>query len=270
MEDTKGQCFVMQPFDRDRYDRLYEQIFDPAIRSANLIPYRVDNDPGASVPIETIEQQITNSVACFAEISEDNPNVWFELGYAIARDKPLCLVCSTSRTKFPFDVQHRKIITYPAHALPKDYDGLKDAIKERLVAVVSKEQLRRENAEVANTLAVIPETLGLNAHELTALILIFEEHYSNGISPWSLLQEMQRSGYIKAAANIAVSGLIRKNFVVQKRVEIDYDQNTSENFFVTNHGEDWLLRNQNELNLRRRRAKSEETEVEITDDDIPF
>jgi len=115
----------MQPFDRARYDSLYQQVFMPAIRDANLEPYRVDNDPGASIPIQTIEEEITKSMACFGEISEDNPNVWFELGYALAREKPLCLVCSDTRTKFPFDVQHRKIITYPLQRLPRN--SLKNA-----------------------------------------------------------------------------------------------------------------------------------------------
>ena len=87
MDDLKGQCFVMQPFDRGRYDRLYEQVFAPAIDDANLKPYRVDNDPGASIPIDTIEQEIEKSLVCFGEISEDNPNVWFELGYALALEK---------------------------------------------------------------------------------------------------------------------------------------------------------------------------------------
>jgi hypothetical protein len=138
MEDFKGQRFVMQPFDHARYDSLYEQVFDPAIRAAHLKPYRVDNDPGASIPIETIEAEIAKSLACFGEISEDNPNVWFELGFALAREKPLCLVCSDTRTKFPFDVQHRKIITYPKQSLPKDYEELKQAITTRLDAVSRK------------------------------------------------------------------------------------------------------------------------------------
>src|SRR5579863_626420 len=180
MDDYKGQCFVMQPFDRARYDSLYEQVFDPAIRNARLKPYRVDNDPGASIPVETIEEEITKSVACFGEISEDNPNVWFELGYAIAREKPLCLVCADTRLKFPFDIQHRKIITYPKQPLPKDYDDLKKAITERLVAVVEKQESRRQNAETASALSVVPETGGLAPHELLALTLIYEDHYSGG------------------------------------------------------------------------------------------
>jgi hypothetical protein len=43
----------------------------------------VDRDPSASVPIENIEGGIQGSVACFADVTIDNPNVWFELGYAM-------------------------------------------------------------------------------------------------------------------------------------------------------------------------------------------
>jgi hypothetical protein len=271
MNDSRGQCFVMQPFDGGMYDRLYDEVFAPAIRDADLVPYRVDSDPGASIPIQTIEQQITDSVACFGEISEDNPNVWFELGYAIAREKPLCLVCSTSRTKFPFDVQHRKIIKYPTQRTPKDFEELKREITSRLVAVISKDQDRRQNAEAASTLSVVPETSGLAPHELLALTFVFQEHFDDGISPWSLAQEMQKGGYVKAAANLAITGLIRKSFVEQKEVTIDDLDNPpyiANNFFVTDTGQEWLIRNQHKLNLKLRSA--EEPGGGLTDDDIRF
>ena len=146
----------------------------------------------------------------FAEISEDNPNVWFELGYALAREKPLCLVCSATRTKFPFDVQHRKIIPYPTQPLPKDYEELRRAVTERLIAVVAKEESRLQNAQTASSLSVAPETNGLAPHELLALILIFEEHFSDGTPALTLAEMMKKSGYTKPATNLAVTGLIRK------------------------------------------------------------
>jgi hypothetical protein len=280
MSEFKGQCFVMQPFDHARYDSLYEQVFDPAIRDAGLKPYRVDNDPGASIPIETIEEEIAKSLACFAEISEDNPNVWFELGFALAREKPLCLVCSATRTKFPFDVQHRKIIPYPTQPLPKDYENLKQAITDRLIAVVTKEESRRQNAETASTLSVVPETGGLAPHELLALTLIFEDHFSQGTSPWSLAEIMKKGGYIKSATNLAVTGLMRKKLVMQS--SIDFDDHSENRFFATEQGENWLIRNQHKLNLRlpsTADSKPDKVEhnqddyaqsVEISDDDIPF
>lgn len=79
-----GSCFVMQPFDGSTFDRRYEEVFKPAIEAAKLEPYRVDQDPKASVPIDEIERGIREAQVCLAEITHDNPNVWFELGYAIA------------------------------------------------------------------------------------------------------------------------------------------------------------------------------------------
>jgi hypothetical protein len=271
MDDFKGQCFVMQPFDHARYDSLYEQVFDPAIRDAKLKPYRVDNDPGASIPIETIEEEISKSLACFGEISEDNPNVWFELGYAIAREKPLCLVCAETRAKFPFDIQHRKIITYPKQPLPKDYEALRKAITDRLVAAVEKDESRRQNAETASALSVVPETSGLAPHELLALTLIYEDHYSGGTTRYSLPDSMLKGGYVKTASNLAITGLVRKRLVLQREVsgEDGYGNPYEDTrFFVTDRGEDWLMNNQHRLNLRLPSAQDSTTG--ISDQDIPF
>src|SRR5437763_1129910 len=101
-------CFVIQPFDNDRFDKRYEDIFAPAIEAAGLEPYRVDRDPSATIPIEQIEEGIRRADACLADISTNNPNVWFELGFAIASGKPVILVCEHQPDRrFPFDVQHR-------------------------------------------------------------------------------------------------------------------------------------------------------------------
>jgi hypothetical protein len=70
------------------------------------------------------ERGIQDARLCFADITEDNPNVWFELGYAIACKKEVVLVCSKERTtKFPFDMQHRTIIHYGTGS-PSDFESL--------------------------------------------------------------------------------------------------------------------------------------------------
>ena len=66
-----------------------------------------------SIPIDEIQTGIKNSDVCLAEITTDNPNVWFELGFEIDSFKEVVLVCSSERkTRFPFDVQHRNITRY--------------------------------------------------------------------------------------------------------------------------------------------------------------
>ena len=55
-----------------------------ALEDAGLEPYRVDQDPSTEKIIETIEDQIRKATLCLADITTDNPNVWYELGYAFA------------------------------------------------------------------------------------------------------------------------------------------------------------------------------------------
>ncbi|MGH9713182.1 MAG: hypothetical protein ACRD5M_07780 [Candidatus Acidiferrales bacterium] len=254
------ECFVIQKFDRGHYDKLYDEIFDPAIRKADLLPYRVDRDPSASIPIETIEQKISESSACLAEISEDNPNVWFELGFAIACEKPLCLVCAATREKFPFDVQHRQIIRYPIHPLPTDYESLKGSITARLVAAISKGESLRKNVDAAKTLSLAPSSDGLRPHELLALTIIFQYHYEDGVTIWILTKDMEKGGYTKPAAALALTGLKRKSFV-ETRETFDGNGNRFDSWFVTELGEEWLVNNQHKLNLGL---------PPVQDEDIPF
>ena len=60
------KCFIIQPFDKDKFDRRFEDIFKPAINKANLEPYRIDQDLSVRVPIDEIEKGIKDSSLCFA------------------------------------------------------------------------------------------------------------------------------------------------------------------------------------------------------------
>jgi hypothetical protein len=53
---TMPTCFVIQPFDRNKYDKRFEDVYSPAILDAGLEPYRVDKDPSVDVPIDAIEE----------------------------------------------------------------------------------------------------------------------------------------------------------------------------------------------------------------------
>jgi hypothetical protein len=127
-----GTCFVIQPFDANS-SRRYDDVFQLAIRNAGLQPYRVDRDPQVSIPSLGIEAGIRGAAACLADITTDNPNVWFEIGFASALGKPLVLVSDKSRLRFPFDVQHRAIVTYDTMA-SSEYEQAREAITGRLIS----------------------------------------------------------------------------------------------------------------------------------------
>ena len=126
-------CFVIQPFDEVN-DSRYDEVYKLALEEAGVEPYRVDRDPSVTVVIDAIEAQIRESDICLADITTDNPNVWYELGFAFAVGRPVVMTCAEARVeKLPFDVQHRVVIKYST-ASPSDFKKLRAEIVKRVVA----------------------------------------------------------------------------------------------------------------------------------------
>src|SRR5258708_18321607 len=159
-------CFVIQPFDGGPFDKRYDDTVVPAIEEAGLEAYRVDRDPSAIIPIDEIEAGIRKADVCLADISRPNPNVWFELGYAIAAGKPVILVwLYAPDRRFPFDIQHRAVIVYRTES-PRDFEELKQEITTRLEAILLKE----DRLEQLSESSVVAEVEGLSQMEIVALV----------------------------------------------------------------------------------------------------
>lgn len=238
------RCFVIQPFDKGRFDKRYEDTFRPAIIAAGLEPYRVDEDPASVVPIEDIEEGIRHSDACFAEITTDNPNVWFELGFAIAANKLVVMACADDRLRFPFDVQHRSIIKYRTESA-RDFAELAAQITRRFKAGLEAQ------AQVQAVQALSPETTveGLKPHELAALMAVASLGMDRDpVSTYDLRQQMARSGYAEVACAIAIRALEKKHYIERMT---KYENSTAETpaFLPTDAGLDWLDANHDKLPL---------------------
>jgi hypothetical protein len=262
-------CFVIQPFDYGgKFDKRYRDVFEPAIRNAGLEPYRVDTDPAVSLPIEDVQNGIKRATVCLADITLDNPNVWFELGYALAGDKEMCLVCSEERKgKYPFDVQHRAIIHYKVES-KADFEFLQQKITERLNAIVEKS----ETLAIIEARSPIKEREGLLQHEVMVLVSIAENRDGpgSGVSHWTLKEELERLGYNNLALNIGLEGLLEKEMISCSEEE-DYNHNLYRVYFITDDGMKWVRGNYERLNLKYIPKKNQQRKKGFElDDDIPF
>jgi hypothetical protein len=103
-------CFVIMPFG-EPFDSYYREIFVPAITKVGLKPIRADeiNKPG--VIVNQIWKGINEADVCIAEISEQNPNVMYELGLAHSIGKPVVQVVQKIED-LPFDLQSLRHIVY--------------------------------------------------------------------------------------------------------------------------------------------------------------
>ena len=260
-----GTCFVIQPFDGDAYDKRYRDVIKPAIEAAGLEPYRVDEDPAVSIPIDEIERGIREASACVAEITTDNPNVWFELGFAIAGRKPVVLICAESRNQFPFDVQHRSIIDYKTDST-QDFMALGKKITERLRAVLKKEEA------LGQVLSPMADTEGLSQHEMVALVSVAEnlDSPSASVGAFEIRQDMERAGFKRVAVFVALAGLIRKRLVVDEE-DSDINGNGFMIYRLTDEGSSWLINNQDKLRLwEKPKPMADPGPPPYPDDDIPF
>jgi hypothetical protein len=246
-ETPSGRCCVFQPFDKGPHDKRYEETVAPAIVSAGLEPYRVDRDDGAVIPIDTLHDEIRSAAICFADISTRNPNVMYELGYAIASGKEVIIICAANQAeRFPFDIQHRGIITYTLDSV-SDFEQLKAAITNKIRALLKRRATTQQIAEISP----VKSTHGLQPNEITALALIMANVDSSAdfVRPDVIKGDMDRAGYTRLATQLAVRRLARLRFI-----EITDDTGFNGNPLVTYRmleaGENWLLENQDKLELK--------------------
>ena len=243
-----NKCFVIQPFDKGRFDKRYEDVFVPAICDAGLDPYRVDRDPGVTIPIEDIQAGIESCEACLAEISTDNPNVWFELGYAIASQREVVLTCSGERNShFPFDVQHRSVIKYSTES-PRDFEQLRSQIATRLKAVLQKKAQLGQIAQVSS----VVKLEGLEQYEIAALVAVAQQidDPQAVVSAFRVRQDMENAGFTKIAAILGLKGLLVKDMLTS-HVITDETGEPYAVYGVTDKGMSWLFANQATLTLKQ-------------------
>lgn len=241
-----NQCFVIQPFDNGgKYDKRYNDTFQTAITEAGYTPYRVDKDPAVEIPIEDIDSNIMSSTAVLADITEDNPNVWFEVGLAIAYKKKLILICSKERkTKYPFDIQHRSIISYDVDS-PSDYEKLKQRIKDKL------EEFAKQ---ITSVISRSEDSLMLSENKLSQESMLLLGTIGNSaagpfekVRSYFLVQEFNKAGYTQLAFNFAAKDLLDLKYIDS----VSYSNNGDEDIYysITPEGFDWMKKNKSRFNI---------------------
>jgi nucleoside 2-deoxyribosyltransferase len=128
-ESTSTLCFVMIPF-AERYDRVYRELIAPAIADTGLTAVRADEISAQGFIMEQIRAAIQQSRLCIADVSDRNPNVLYELGFAQAANKPVVIIAN-ELTGLPFDIAGMRIIRYGGD-VSADRAALRAAIAAQL------------------------------------------------------------------------------------------------------------------------------------------
>ncbi|MBR7778932.1 hypothetical protein [Undibacterium rugosum] len=261
-------CFVIQSFDGGKFDQRYKETIRPALLRAEVEPQRADEILGLNPVIEKIESAIKAASICIAEVSEDNPNVWLELGYALALGRPTVILCEKAvRSKLPFDVQHRPIILYRT-----DSRSGYEELEENIVKWVKNELITEQRIAFAPTLR--PESEGvsdLEAYDVAILSTAFAfwPTSAGSISYWELEKKLKRDHFTELGIALGIANLLDRSFLVERQLleeSINGDYYVK-HYQITPDGIAWLRSHKELLTVKTEEPKVGTKEL---DDEIPF
>ncbi len=126
---------VMMPFrDPPSIDPVYQAISNGA-RAVGMKCQRVDEGKTPTDITDDIRRLIARCRLVVADLTDLNPNVMYEIGYAEGLGKPVVRVRKDDASGLPFDISHVRVITYR-----RDGSGLKDLssqVSETISATLS-------------------------------------------------------------------------------------------------------------------------------------
>lgn len=257
----KPICFVIQPFDKGN-DKRFKDTIKPAIEAAGLRPYRVDKDPATQVPIESIEKHIRDARVCLADITTDNPNVWYEVGFAVASGKHVLLICENRRERFPFDIRHRNVLRYDTSS-KTDFDELGRGITERCKALPGPQPTATVDGPKRDQPDLSPLT---DTEELVLRAIAVRSTPGEWTPVYGLRDDFAVSHLEDGALNISLSGLSDRQHVVIKS-RLTRTGGTLPAVLITDAGWSWLRQNPQ---ARRNQPDQMESAADDEDDPVPF
>ena len=107
-----GKAFIVMEYSLP-YNELYEEVIKPVCINHKFEPIREDESSSTGFILSDIFKQINEAKFIIAEITPSNPNVYFEIGYAVAINKPIIFVADKDNEKsLPFDISGFRVLFY--------------------------------------------------------------------------------------------------------------------------------------------------------------
>lgn len=107
----KPKAFIVMQF-TEEYNYLYTEVIKPVVEEYGFECERADEAHTTNPILQDIIQSIRQCSVIIADITPNNPNVFYEVGYAHATNKPTILLCDRKRDKLPFDISGFRTLFY--------------------------------------------------------------------------------------------------------------------------------------------------------------
>ncbi|RPJ74608.1 MAG: hypothetical protein EHM20_10325 [Alphaproteobacteria bacterium] len=110
IERVKPKAFVVMQFS-SRYNDVYFEVIKNVCEKEEIGVLRIDEESGPGLIIQDIIRSIYESKFIIADISPVNANIFYEVGFAHALNKPTILIAEKG-TSLPFDISSFRTLFY--------------------------------------------------------------------------------------------------------------------------------------------------------------
>ncbi len=135
VQSQRSKAFVVMQFSSP-YDDVYQNVIKESCERFKVDCENAADIYGPGLIIQDIVDRIRRSQVIIAEVTPANPNVYFEIGYALALDKPIILLAQRPKdgSRLPFDVSGFRVLFYDDSigGKPKLEEGLRNHLRQIL------------------------------------------------------------------------------------------------------------------------------------------
>lgn len=174
-------CFVIGPYGergsktRKWSDFLFNKIISPVLTDKYQVQRTIDSPESGQIS-SRIKRDLNCAGLVIADLTADNPNVYYELGYRHALDRPFIHLVRADNPKLPFDIQDFDVI-----AVHADYVEVAD--QSQSYYTIRDEELLRAQDSLRSQLKSIPTGTQPRAKDgFSAKVYSWDVFYSPSIA----------------------------------------------------------------------------------------
>jgi len=134
ISETIPRLFVAMQFS-EPFESLFENVIRPVAEEECFEARKIDSIARPGIIFQDIQREISESKAVLAEISTPNNNVFYELGYSHALNKPTILLARKGQ-ELPFDIRSYRVIFYDDSISGKPI--LEETLKKHLRSILQE------------------------------------------------------------------------------------------------------------------------------------
>lgn len=217
LSEKKPVCFVIMPisdvlgYDAGHFKAVYEHTFKPACEAAGYEAVRADDVKATNMIQEDIIKKLYESEMVLCDLSTNNPNVLYELGFRQAFGKPVVLV-KDDKTEYIFDASLFRAQSYMSsrkyEIVLKERNEIKNAILETKKIFEDKDF--RFPSTILSKYASVPENIEFDSSVIMNILLSMKSKIDAiDSSSFTKNKDFEIEGYLDNRAEIYESFMLK-------------------------------------------------------------